>query len=25
MNIRDWYGKCCPLVLDAPRAAHEPA
>jgi IS605 OrfB family transposase len=26
MNIRDWYGLCCPLVLDAPAGGpHEPA
>jgi IS605 OrfB family transposase len=26
MNIRDWYGLCCPLVLDAPTGGpHEPA
>lgn len=26
MNIRDWCGKCCPLVLDAPTGGpHEPA
>ena len=26
MNIRDWYGLCCPLVLDVPTGGpHEPA
>jgi IS605 OrfB family transposase len=26
INIRDWYGLCCPLVLDAPAGGlHEPA
>jgi IS605 OrfB family transposase len=26
MNIRDWYGLCCPLVLEAPAGGpHEPA
>jgi IS605 OrfB family transposase len=26
MNVRDWYGLCCPLVLDAPAGGlHEPA
>jgi len=26
MNIRDWYGMCCPLGLDAPAGRpHEPA
>jgi len=26
MNIRDWHGLCCPLVLDAPTGGpHEPA
>ena len=26
MNIRDWYGLCCPLVLEAPTGGpHEPA
>ena len=26
MNIRDWYGLCCPLVLHAPAGGlHEPA
>lgn len=26
MNIRDWYGLCCPLVLEAPTdGPHEPA
>ena len=26
MNVRDWYGLCCPLVLHAPAGGlHEPA
>ena len=26
MNIRDWYGLCCPLVLEVPAGGpHEPA
>jgi IS605 OrfB family transposase len=26
MNVRDWYGLCCPLVLNAPAGGlHEPA
>ena len=26
MNVRDWYGLCCPLVLEVPTGGpHEPA